>query len=238
MPIRWEELDQLTQIGFLMNSRIKLENWYIDESTGPQKSFSEDEINVMIAKAKLRLPGESYDTTDKCIYESLDNFSIKDKSVFVMGSTIPWYEAIILSLGGIPFTIDYNKPMYFHPQLTVMTVEDYWKSPFKADFAFSISSFEHDGLGLYGDPIDPNGDIRAMREMKNILNKNGILFLAVPIGKDKIVWNAHRIYGKERLPLLIENWELLGTVGMEDEDIERNTGISGAHQPIIVLKNI
>lgn len=31
------------------------------------------------------------------------------------------------------------------------------------DFAFSFSSWEHDGLGRYGDPIDPWGDIKAVQ---------------------------------------------------------------------------
>lgn len=31
------------------------------------------------------------------------------------------------------------------------------------DFAVSYSSWEHDGLGRYGDPIDPWGDIKAMQ---------------------------------------------------------------------------
>jgi hypothetical protein len=31
------------------------------------------------------------------------------------------------------------------------------------DFVFSFSSWEHDGLGRYGDPIDPWGDVKAMQ---------------------------------------------------------------------------
>jgi hypothetical protein len=32
----------------------------------------------------------------------------------------------------------------------------------QVDFAFSYSSWEHDGLGRYGDPLDPWGDIKAV----------------------------------------------------------------------------
>jgi hypothetical protein len=31
------------------------------------------------------------------------------------------------------------------------------------DFAVSYSSWEHDGLGRYGDPVDPWGDVKAMQ---------------------------------------------------------------------------
>lgn len=32
------------------------------------------------------------------------------------------------------------------------------------DFAFSFSSWEHDGLGRYGDPIDAWGDVKAVQK--------------------------------------------------------------------------
>lgn len=35
--------------------------------------------------------------------------------------------------------------------------------PSTVDFAFSFSSWEHDGLGRYGDPVDPWGDVKAMQ---------------------------------------------------------------------------
>ena len=45
------------------------------------------------------------------------------------------------------------------------------------DIAMSISSFEHDGLGRYGDPLNPDGDIIAMRSTRRLL-KRGIFFRA------------------------------------------------------------
>jgi len=54
---------------------------------------------------------------------------------------------------------------------------------------------EHIGLGRYGDPINPIGDIVAINELKRVLNLNGHLLFVVPIShKAKIQFNAHRIY--------------------------------------------
>ena len=53
---------------------------------------------------------------------------------------------------------------------------------------------EHIGLGRYGDPLDPDGDIKAIRELKRVLAKNGQLLFVVPVGQPKICFNAHRIY--------------------------------------------
>lgn len=53
---------------------------------------------------------------------------------------------------------------------------------------------EHVGLGRYGDPLDPDGDLRAMSELKRVLAPGGTLLFVVPIGKPRIAFNAHRIY--------------------------------------------
>ena len=77
-----------------------------------------------------------------------------------------------------------------------MTPSEYDQNPMLFDAAFSISSFEHDGLGRYGCLINPWGDIQAMQKTKKMLKPGALLFIAVPIGKDRVYWNAHRIYGK------------------------------------------
>lgn len=53
---------------------------------------------------------------------------------------------------------------------------------------------EHIGLGRYGDPIDPEGDLKAIRELVRVLAPNGDLLIATPVGKKRIQFNAHRIY--------------------------------------------
>lgn len=53
---------------------------------------------------------------------------------------------------------------------------------------------EHIGLGRYGDPIDPKGDLKAMRSLKRILAPGGDLYFVVPIGQPMVRFNAHRIY--------------------------------------------
>jgi hypothetical protein len=53
---------------------------------------------------------------------------------------------------------------------------------------------EHVGLGRYGDPLDPDGDVKAMHELERILAPGGNLLFVVPVGKPRIEFNAHRIY--------------------------------------------
>ncbi|MDD2656658.1 MAG: DUF268 domain-containing protein [Patescibacteria group bacterium] len=54
---------------------------------------------------------------------------------------------------------------------------------------------EHIGLGRYGDDLDPDGDLKAMKELQRVLASDGSLLFVVPMGnKAKIEFNAHRIY--------------------------------------------
>jgi SAM-dependent methyltransferase len=58
---------------------------------------------------------------------------------------------------------------------------------------------EHVGLGRYGDQLDPDGDLKAMAELKRVLSPGGSLLFVVPIGKPKIMFNGHRIYSYEQV---------------------------------------
>lgn len=54
---------------------------------------------------------------------------------------------------------------------------------------------EHIGLGRYGDPLDPKGDLKAIKELKRVLSAGGNLLFVIPIGgRPRIHFNAHRIY--------------------------------------------
>jgi SAM-dependent methyltransferase len=57
-----------------------------------------------------------------------------------------------------------------------------------------MHTVEHVGLGRYGDPIDPNGDLHAAHELSRVLAKGGSLIFVVPVGAPRIQFNAHRIY--------------------------------------------
>ena len=74
--------------------------------------------------------------------------------------------------------------------------------PFKDNSVTSLScmhTVEHVGLGRYGDPIDPDGDLKAIQEMIRVLAPGGSLIFVVPVGKPIIAYNAHRIYSYEQI---------------------------------------
>ena len=94
---------------------------------------------------------------------------------------------------------------------------DLTKLPFEDNSIESLScmhTVEHIGLGRYGDPIDPNGDLKAISELIRVLAKEGNLLFVVPVGKSLIKFNAHRIYSYDQIadyfsPLKIKEFSMV-----------------------------
>lgn len=71
------------------------------------------------------------------------------------------------------------------------------KLPYKDRSVKSLSSLhvvEHIGLGRYGDPLDPEGTIKACRELQRVLAKNGHLYVSLPIGRQRVEFNGQRVH--------------------------------------------
>ena len=85
------------------------------------------------------------------------------------------YEALVIAHGaGGVTTLEYNRLQYAHPLIQTVVVDDALNDGSLVgafNVALSISSFEHDGLGRYGDPLNPNGDMIAMRSTRRLLKK-------------------------------------------------------------------
>ena len=151
---------------------------------------------------------------------------ISGKKGVVVGTAIPWVEALLLNNGANKLTtLEYATLILQHPKLTVMHPVRMAKAFLSEqtdlfDFGVSFSSLEHSGLGRYGDPINPFGDLEAMAQIWCMMKPEGIFILGVPVTKDLessyLQWNVHRIYGKSRLPHLTANWELLEFVHADD----------------------
>jgi len=58
---------------------------------------------------------------------------------------------------------------------------------------------EHVGLGRYGDPLDPDGDLKAMAELQRVVAPDGNLLFVAPVGRPKVMFNAHRIYRAQQV---------------------------------------
>ncbi len=194
--------------GYTVGGRVPVRKNYFDGTYSEPVVYSKEDIDKVLAQIAA---GKTfyYGKTDLWLRAALQQFPVCGQEVAVMGSVEPIYESTVIHYGGRPITIEYNKIASEDARLTTLTVAEFERNPRQFDAAFSISSFEHDGLGRYGDPLNPDGDLAAMARMKNVVKANGLLFLAVPVGCDALIWNAHRVYGPIRLPRLLSGWEVL-----------------------------
>lgn len=69
------------------------------------------------------------------------------------------------------------------------------------DSISSLHAIEHFGLGRYGDPVDYDGYLTGLRNIHTTLKKNGTFYFSVPIGPQRIEFNAHRVFA---VPYLLE----------------------------------
>lgn len=58
----------------------------------------------------------------------------------------------------------------------------------------ALCSLEHFGLGRYGDPIDPEACFKCFSNIQKKIKTGGKLYLSVPIGKERLEFNAHRVF--------------------------------------------
>ena len=131
----------------------------------------------------------------------------KDKHVDISSSL--YFSSIVSAFIPVDF-YDYRPAKRNLSNLTSHKA-DLSKLHFESDSVSSLScmhTVEHVGLGRYGDPIDPDGDSDAARELERVLAKGGSLLFVVPIGKPKIEFNAHRIYSYEMVLEMFKNLTL------------------------------
>lgn len=58
----------------------------------------------------------------------------------------------------------------------------------------ALCSLEHFGLGRYGDPIDSEACFKCFDAIQRKLKKGGRLYISVPVGSERVEFNAHRVF--------------------------------------------
>jgi SAM-dependent methyltransferase len=91
--------------------------------------------------------------------------------------------------------------------------------PFADQSLSSVSCLhvvEHVGLGRYGDPLDPHGSRVACKELQRVLAKGGSLYLSVPVGRERVCFNAHRVHDPRTILGWFDGLELVEFSAVDD----------------------
>lgn len=157
---------------------------------------------------------------------------INGRNILVIGSETYWME-LFCALSGAKSvtTVEYREIRWTTPprtatQINTITWDRYTREieqhMDRYDMVVTYSSIEHSGLGRYGDPIMPLGDLFTFYLISRSVRQNGMLAVAVPTGQDLTHFNAHRIYGEKRIRALeqIAGFKYIGIVTPPKEYID------------------
>lgn len=87
------------------------------------------------------------------------------------------------------------------------------------DSVSTMHVVEHLGLGRYGDPLRPDADLAAMRELTRVLAPGGDLYFVVPVGKPRLAFNGCRVYSYQQITDYFSALDLAGFALIEDDEI-------------------
>ena len=91
-----------------------------------------------------------------------------------------------------------------------------------------LHAIEHFGLGRYGDPVEPEACFRAMRALARVLRPGGHLYFSVPVGIERVSFNAHRIFAPQTILDTFSGLKLLDFSAVNDEgDLVANCSPDG-----------
>jgi hypothetical protein len=148
-------------------------------------------------------------------------------------ASIVYFSALVSAFIPVKF-YDYRPAKIILDRLTAEHA-DLLALPFGDQSIRSLSCMhvvEHIGLGRYGDPLDPNGDLKAMAELQRVLAPGGDLLFVVPVGQPKILFNAHRIYSYQQVIQSFSDFVLQEFALIPDKTDHRGL-IGNANQELI-----
>lgn len=89
----------------------------------------------------------------------------------------------------------------------------------------ALCSIEHFGLGRYGDKIDPEACFKCFDNIQKKLRKGGSLYISLPIGKERVEFNAHRVFYPRTIVECFYDLELKEFSCAAEGNIEYDVGL-------------
>ncbi|RZB35266.1 MAG: hypothetical protein SRB1_01034 [Desulfobacteraceae bacterium Eth-SRB1] len=143
-----------------------------------------------------------------------------------IGSRIDGFVAHVASFREIE-VFDIRKLSSTHPNIIFKQFDMMNDNFGLRDYCDSISSLhvmEHLGLGRYGDTVDSQGHLKGLQHILMMLKRGGKFYFSVPIGEQRIEFNAHRVFSLRYLfELLTRDYQIDSFSYVDDKgDLHRD----------------
>jgi hypothetical protein len=144
-----------------------------------------------------------------------------------IGSRVDGFVAHLLVF--MPVTAIDIRPLESHVSgLTFLQDDATELSRIQSNSVDSVSTLhvaEHFGLGRYSDPIDPRACFKFMDSLQRVLRPGGRLYFSVPVGRERVEFNAHRVFAPQTIldafsALQLISFSFVGDDGSLYEDID------------------
>ncbi len=224
--------------GFSMDGAVPVDEAWQDGVLPLEPSVVFDDSDLDLYQAALRGQPSS-DATTRAAYgtaygppwetlrKALGDAALAGRRTAVLFPRTPWACSACIETGGTPTLVSHDPIEIRSPRLQATTVEQWRRRPEPFDCVIALSVLEHEGLGLHREGIDPDGDLAGMAFCAELLKPGGRLLLEIPVGRDRVVFNLARIYGRTRLPRLFEGWSVAARYGFDESQLDRD-GMSTA----------
>lgn len=196
-------LGEKNYLGYCAENGILEDTFFVDDiqkynKLNKRKNFAIDKQYMWpIIKDKYAMAG----TMGNYFWQDLwaARLIIQSKTVrhFDIGSRLDGFIAHLLSAGVDVTMIDVRKfPGEIEKLHTIVDdATSLHQIPDESiDSMSALCSLEHFGLGRYGDPIDPEACFKCFDSIQKKMRKGGKLYLSIPVGRERLEFNAHRVF--------------------------------------------
>ena len=111
-----------------------------------------------------------------------------------------------------PLESPYKELVFVQDDATQMV----WFKDSELESVSCLHAFEHFGLGRYGDTVDPDSIKTFAAALSRVIRKQGLLYFSVPIGHERLEFNAQRVFNPRTILALFKDFELLSFAAVND----------------------
>jgi hypothetical protein len=130
-----------------------------------------------------------------------------------IGSLAAFREVEVLDIRPQPLPVPNVR---FHQLDLMQPLPEEWLAC--TDSLSCLHTIEHFGLGRYGDELDPAGHLAGIERLQAMVAPGGMLYLSTQIGRERIEFNAHRVFSPQTLmSWFSDGWEIQRTALIDDQ---------------------